>query len=394
MTKKITIGVPVYKAKATLDRLLASIMIQSISNDVAIILANDNPEDNGIYSFVKIHYPELDITILECDKNTGPGLARQRALDACKTEWITFMDADDVLMSPFALEELYNNITPNCVEVQGSFFQEIPEGNLSSAQKMQLAQNGQEIPPRITPRNDIGHPWMFGRLYRVSFLRQQGIRFSKLRAMEDGEFNWKVRMSIEGTNLQINLIDSPIYLWKVGSEHSITRIGIEENGGEPLYNWNLCQVGATAAAINAIKFCQKKNPFNGGVMRFAVEQMIGQYFTYVQCLERKPMFAKQNFFNAKRFYHSCYKDIEKNIDNEILKMLYTSQNAARSQEMIGIIPDVTFFEFMEKIRTEEYGGKSEFDAIREELPSWVKELDLKSGVFGEEGYILTDNEEV
>lgn len=394
MTKKITIAVPVYKAVSTLDKLLASIMIQSMSNDVEIILANDNPEDNGIYSFVKTHYPELDITILECDKNTGPGLARQRALDACKTEWITFMDADDVLMSPFALEELYNNITPNCVEVQGSFFQEIPEGNLSSAQKMQLAQNGQEIPPRITPRNDIGHPWMFGRLYRVSFLRQQGIRFSKLRAMEDGEFNWKVRMSIEGTNLQINLIDSPIYLWKVGSEHSITRIGIEENGGEPLYNWDLCQVGATAAAINAVKFCQKKNPFNGGVIRFAVEQMIGQYFTYVQCLEKKPMFAKQNFFNAKRFYHSCYKDIEKNIDNEILKMLYTSQNAARSQEMIGIIPDVTFFEFMEKIRTEEYGGKSEFDAIREELPSWVKELDLKSGVFGEEGYILTDNEEV
>lgn len=394
MTKKITIGVPVYKAKATLDRLLASIMTQSISDDVAVILANDNPEDNDIYSFVKTHYPELDITILECDKNTGPGLARQRALDACKTEWITFMDADDVLMSPFALEELYNNITPNCVEVQGPFFQEIPEGNLNSAQKMELIQSGQQFPPRITSRNDIGHPWVFGRLYRVSFLRQQGIGFSKLRAMEDGEFNWKIRMSIEGTNLQINLIDSPIYLWKTGSEHSITRIGIEENGGEPLYNWDLCQVGATAAAINAIKFCQKKNPFNGGVIRFAVEQMIGQYFTYVQCLAKKPMFAKQNFFNAKRFYHSCYKDMEKNIDDEILKLLYTSQNAAHSQEMIGIIPEITFFDFMEKIRTEEYGGKKEFETIREELPSWVKELDFKSGVFGEEGYILTDNEEV
>lgn len=394
MTKKITVGVPVYKAKTTLDKLLASIMTQTISNDVAVILANDNPEDNGIYSFIKTHYPELDITILECDKNTGPGLARQRALDACKTEWITFMDADDVLMSPFALEELYNNITPNCIEVQGPFFQEIPEGNLNSAQKMELIQSGQNFPPRITSRNDIGHPWVFGRLYRVSFLRQQGIGFSKLRAMEDGEFNWKIRMSIEGTNLQINLIDSPIYLWKTGSEHSITRIGIEENGGEPLYNWDLCQVGATAAAINAIKFCQKKNPFNGGAIRFAVEQMIGQYFTYVQCLAKKPMFAKQNFFNAKRFYHSCYKDMEKNIDDEILKLLYTSQNAAHSQEMIGIIPEITFFEFMEKIRTEEYGGKKEFETIREELPSWVKELDFKSGVFGEEGYILTDNEEV
>jgi glycosyltransferase involved in cell wall biosynthesis len=390
--KKLTIGVPVYKAKTTLDKLLASVLTQSMCNDVSIILANDYPADNGTYNYLKKNYPNLDITILDCDKNTGPGLARQRALDACKTDWITFMDADDVLMSPFSLEELYNNITPNCIEVQGPFFQEVEEGNLNAAERMQLMQNGQGIPPRIMPRNDVEHPWVFGRLYRVSFLRQQGIEFSKLRAMEDGEFNWKIRMSIEGTPLQINKIDSPIYLWKTGSEHSITRIGMEENGGEPLYNWDLCQVGATAAAINAVKFCQKKNPFNGGVTRFAVEQMIGQYFTYIKCLEKKPMFAKQNFFNAKRFYHFCYKDMEKNIDKDVLKTLYTAQLAAHSQDMIGIIPEITFFEFMEKIKTEEYGGKEEFEAIRKELPDWVIELDLKSGVFGEEGYILTDNE--
>ena len=390
--KKITIGVPVYKAKTTLDKLLASVLTQSMYKDVSIILANDYPADNGTYNYLKKNYPNLDITILDCDKNTGPGLARQRALDACKTDWITFMDADDVLMSPFSLEELYNNITPNCIEVQGPFFQEVEEGNLNAAERMQLMQNGQGIPPRIMPRNDVEHPWVFGRLYRVPFLRQQGIEFSKLRAMEDGEFNWKIRMSIEGTPLQINKIDSPIYLWKTGSEHSITRIGIEENGGEPLYNWDLCQVGATAAAINAVKFCQKKNPFNGGVTRFAVEQMIGQYFTYIKCLEKKPMFAKQNFFNAKRFYHFCYKDMEKNIDKDVLKTLYTAQLAAHSQDMIGIIPEITFFEFMEKIKTEPYGGKEEFEAIRKELPDWVIELDLKSGVFGEEGYILTDNE--
>ena len=303
------------------------------------------------------------------------------------------MYADDILLSPFALEELYNNITPTCIEVQGPFFQEYQEGCLNAAERMQLIQNGQEIPPRMSPRNDIGHPWVFGRLYNVQFLRQQGIRFSQLRAMEDGEFNWKIRMSIEGTPLQINLIESPIYLWRTGSEHSITRIGMEENGGEPLYNWDLCQVGATAAAINAIKFCQRKNPFNGGVTRFAVEQMISQYFTYVQCLERKPMFAKQNFFNAKRFYHNCYKDIERNIDQDILKTLYTAQYAAHSQEMIGLIPEITFFEFMNKVRTDEYGGKEEFETIRNEFPSWVHELDMKSGVLGEEGYILTDNEE-
>lgn len=390
--KKITIGVPTYKAKNTLNKLLASVLIQTIAEDISIILANDNPEDNGTYEYIKTLYPNLDITILDCDKNTGPGLARQRALDACKTDWITFMDADDVLASPFAIEELYNNITPNCIEVQGPFLQEVPEGNIDSATRMQLMQNGHEVPPRTMPRNDVGHPWVFGRLYNVPFLRQQGIQFSQLRAMEDGEFNWKIRMSIEGSPFNINLINSPIYIWNTGSEHSITRIGIEENGGIPLYNWDLCQVGATAAAINAIKFCQKKNPFNGNVIRFAVEQMIGLYFTYIQSLEKAPMFAEQNFFNAKRFYHCCYKDFEPNIDNEILKIMYTSQNAIHGQEMIGIIPEVTFFEFMDKVRNESFGGKEEFEEIRKKYPSWVNELDMKSGVLGSEGYVFTDNE--
>lgn len=391
--KKITIGIPAYKATLTIDKLLSSILTQTISDNIAIIIANDFPQDNKAYDYVKKRYPNLDITILTCDKNTGPGLARQRALDACKTDWITFIDADDVLMSPFALEELYNSITPNCIEVQGAFLQEVAEGNISALERMQLIQNGQGVPPRTLARNDVEHPWVFGRLYNVNFLRQSSIGFSELRAMEDGEFNWKIRMSIEGTHLQINKIENPVYLWRTGSEHSITRIGIEENDGEPLYNWDLCQVGATAAAINAIKFCQKKNPFNGGVIRFAVEQMIGQYFTYIKCLERKPMFAEQNLFNAKRFYHCCYKDLEKNIDDDILKMMYTAQLAGQSQDMLGIIPEITFFDFMEKIKTEEYKGKEEFEAIREKLPQWVKELDLKSGVFGTEGYIYTSNEE-
>ena len=73
--------------------------------------------------------------------------------------------------------------------------------------------------------------------------------------------------------------------------------------------------------------------------------------------------------------------MEKNIDNEILKNMYTAQLAMHSQEMIGIIPEITFFEFMDKIKTEPYDGREEFDLIRAELPDWVKELDLKSGVY-------------
>lgn len=166
--KKLTVGIPSYKAEKHIADCLGSIQMQSMKNDTAVIIASDNPEDD--YEFTKTQYPNLDITILPCKENTGPGLARQRALDACKTDWITFIDADDVFFTPFALEQLYKGIQSNVIEVQGTFLQEIED------------QNNPQI-PRMMPRNDVSHPWVFGRLYNVPFLRQNDIEFSELRAI-------------------------------------------------------------------------------------------------------------------------------------------------------------------------------------------------------------------
>lgn len=233
----------------------------------------------------------------------------------------------------------------------------------------------------MMPRNDVGHPWVFGRMYNVKFLRDNEIAFSELRAMEDGEFNWKIRMTIENSPLAINIMEDPVYLWRTGSEHSITRIGAEEDG-IPQYNFDLCQWGATVASINAVKFCKKKNPFNGSITRFTVEMMVGHYFTYIECLKRKPVFAEQNLYNSKKFYHECYKEIEDNISEEILTNMYTMQYAGKGNDLIGIIPEITFFDFMEKIKTEEYGGDEEFKTIRAKLPKHIIENDLKTGVLG------------
>lgn len=364
MDKKLTIGIPAFKAEKHISDLLASIQMQTVRDQVKVVIASDNPGDD--YSFTKKRYPDLDISILDCKENTGPGLARQRCLDTCDTGWITFADADDVFINPVALEKLISAITPDAVEVQGPFYQEVKD-------------HPQGI--RMFPRNDVGHPWVFGRMYNVKFLKTNDISFSDLRAMEDGEFNWKIRMTIEGSPLKINVIEDPIYFWRTGSEHSITRIGADKDpDGIPQYNFDLCQWGATVASISAIKFVKARNPFNGNVTRFTTEMMIGHYFTYIECLGRKPIFAKQNLFNAKRFYHEAFKEIENQISDKIMKDMYTVQLAQKSQDLIGIIPEITFFDFMELIKTEEYGGSDEFRAIRSELPPEVIENDIKSGV--------------
>ena len=360
---KITVGIPAYKANKHICDCLSSIQIQTIKEDVSVIIASDNPKDN--YEGIKKRYPDLDITILSCTENTGPGLARQRCIDACKTDWITFIDADDVFYTPMALEALVGGVNQaEIIEVQGAFLQEV-EKNPKGVRAM--------------PRNDVGHPWVFGRLYNTKFLKQNEIKFSELRAMEDGEFNWKIRMTIEGTPLKINIIDQPIYLWRIGSEHSITRSG-KDDDGIPQYNFDLCQIGATIASIRASKFCKKRNPFNGGVDRFITEMMVGHYFTYVECKKKKPIFAEQNFFNAKRFYHECYKEIEDRIEEKILSDIYTMQRAQHGQDLLGIIPEISFFDFMKKIKEEEYGGEDELKKIRSKFPKEIIDNDIKTGV--------------
>ncbi len=359
---KLTVGIPAYKAKGQIESCLASIYIQTIKDDISVIIASDSPEDN--YDYLKKMFPNLDITILECKENTGPGLARQRALDACQTDWITFIDADDVFYTPFALETLYSAITPESVVIQGTFLQEVDP-------------NPQKI--RTIPIKNPNHPWVFGRLYNKKFLDANDIRFSELRAMEDGELSWKIRMTVEGTPWKITLVENPVYVWKIGSEHSITRTNVDEKGIAQ-YNFDLCQVGATIAAIRATKFCKKRNPFNGGIDRFITEMMVDKYFTYIECADKKPIFTEQNLFNAKKFYHECYKEIEPKIDNKILKDIYTRQRGSHANELLGIIPDISFFEFMDKIRTDEYGGEEELIKIRSQLPEDVIENDIKTGV--------------
>lgn len=364
MNDKITIGIPAYKAKNHILDCLASIQIQSIKDKIKVIIASDEP--NISYEYLKKFFPKLDITTLSCKENTGAGLARQRCLDACKTDWITFIDADDVFIDPFAIENLASAIEPNVVVVQGVFMQEISANEIQGI--------------RMIAHEDIGHPWVFGRLYNVKFLKANKIKFSELRAMEDGEFNWKIRMTIDGTQFKINLLQMPVYLWRTGSEHSITRIGIDDEDGIPQYNYDLCPLGATIAAINAAKFCREKNPFNGSIDKFITETMIDKYFTYVECLEKKEIFAEQNYFNAKRFYHECYKDIENRISEKILSDIYTLIRGQKVKDLIGIIPKISFFEFMDKIKNEEYGGEEELIKIREKLPKEVIENDIKTGV--------------
>ena len=125
MNKKlIAIGIPTYKAHSTLPRLLSSIAIQSIADKCKIYLANDEPSDKPLYTDIIKQFPSLDIVELLTDVNGGPGVARNRCIEASTEDVITFADADDAYMNMNIFKNLYfdNNVSLSQNQVKTTAF--------------------------------------------------------------------------------------------------------------------------------------------------------------------------------------------------------------------------------------------------------------------------------
>lgn len=359
---KVAIGIPAYKAQNTIEECLSSINIQSMRDDINVIISNDNPGVDD-YSYLKKLFPKLHITLTETDKNGGPGIARNKAIEVAKDDYIMFMDADDILYSPYAVEQLYRGVTaaPNVVQSQGIFLQ---------ASKVNGVTN-------LIPQQNPNHPWSFGRLTNLNFLKSNKIDFGLLPNMEDGRFQWCINLVIEGTQLKRNLLKDVVYVWKEGSEHSITRSGTDINNGIPVYNYSMCQIGASIAAKQAVEFALSKNPFNGSIQKFLLEQMISHYFTYYECKERCPKFAEQNWWLSKWFYHNCYSKYCQNLNDDLIDRFYMQMLSAKGRDLQKF-PDLTFSQWFEKIKTEEFVFE-ELAEIRSRLPQEILDVERKSG---------------
>lgn len=201
--KQITVVIPAYNAHDTIEQALYSIANQTAKSDIEVIVVNDKSK-KGYDSIVKQFNKLMDIRVIDLEVNGGPGVARQKGLEACQTPYITFIDADDIYLDALFLEGVVDflNKDLNCTNVNATFIEEMEDG------KLQNHTNDQT--------------WMFGKIYRVEFLRKNNIGFSHLRANEDLEFNLKIALKQSDTEYTYFLNDKVVYLWKFKKD-SITR---------------------------------------------------------------------------------------------------------------------------------------------------------------------------
>ena len=128
----LTVLMPVYNAKKFLDESIGSILNQTYSNFELLIL-DDASTDNSL-KIIRTHAKEdKRIKILVNKTNQGEAKCRNRLLKTSKTEFIAWMDADDISLEDRLQKQmdfLKQNHNIDAVGVQYSAFGS--SGNLSA----------------------------------------------------------------------------------------------------------------------------------------------------------------------------------------------------------------------------------------------------------------------
>lgn len=338
----IDVIIPAYNVPDhILFRCLASIACQDIVSDLEVTIVDDASTEQN-YAEVAKHFEDImKINILRYDVNGGPGVARQYGIDHTSNGYMTFIDADDTFNGAFALKALRNSIEMNngMYIMSVGVFDEVHEANLQPG----------DGPVLMPHERDL--IWMFGKMYKRSFIDRYNIRFHETsRANEDNGFNTLIRLCCSDQE-QINFIPAHVYYWHE-SPNSITRA----NDCQYSYGGSIRDsfYGFVENMIYAIKEAKKRRPYNGFINMWAVNCMLNIYEYYVECYARAQEHAENNFKWCKRYYNEIYKDLENEIPKDIFAQQYNDimRNAYVGDKLNGIIPHIGIYEFLESLKEE------------------------------------------
>lgn len=180
----LTIVIPAYKAAETIGETLQSLQIQT-DKRFEVTVIQDGPDDE-LYHAIRKNANGLKMNHIQLKENGGCGHARNVGLDACKTKYIAYLDADDLYM-PYAVDQINQAIASHFDWYAGKFVQRTPGGYII--------------------RGNEHNTWCHGRVYDIEFLKYHGIRFPEgLKLADDFPMNILCRefgVEVRGGDLPI-----------------------------------------------------------------------------------------------------------------------------------------------------------------------------------------------
>lgn len=319
----IDVIIPAYNSHDTIIRTLSSLVMQLNRDELIVTIVNDG--GNGYSEIIENFKPYLNIQEIGYEKNRGPGHARQYGVDHTSAEFITFIDADDTFYEACSLSLLSQPIKDTSAKFVISPF-------------IQIGKNCEQAPmqPNLV--------WVFGHIYRRSFLQKHNIRMTSTRSNEDVGFNTMCNliaqndMGVEGGKI----LTIPTYEWHY-NEASITRRGHDE------YEYGICTPGYIYNLHHAYDVAKREGVSLRSIATSALETAFSCYIYYNVALNKDiPAETLEGIEElSRKFYYDYYKQIQEFISKDEYNQIYTQSYNGKMVHLQGILPKMTLEQFIE-----------------------------------------------
>lgn len=362
--KKVDIIIPTYKAHAFLHRALGSILTQQNLEDIQVTIVNDCcPE--GSYKDIIRHFSKfMDIKEIRLKENCGPGIARQKGLENTSAPYVTFLDADDCLGSPFTIVELAQGLDYDETQI-------VSMGTVAQHVGYDKNEQGREVP--LLFRRDADFGWVHGKMYRRSALEERDIHFFNTRANEDSTFNTLLTIRYSDKGDCFATIEDDVYYW-LERDGSITR----RNGEQYTYDQALC--GGIDGMIKIYELDKDKLETLDHLREVCNLYFLRIYDWYNMLIRQNTpeILIKQAWYYAKKYYHYIFQYTKDFTSQETYNEIY-AQLKTEGNILTSAIPEIGFKEFLNNLKESEYNEDEIYD-IWAEMPQSLKDENIQCGV--------------
>ncbi len=201
--EKISVVIPCYNRQGYIGRCLDSILNQTFPLELMeIIVVDDKSTDDTLHILrsYEERYPD-NILLIECEEQSGGyiGKVRNIGMSYASGAFVYFVDSDDVVKEDY-IEKLYVQARLHTADIVECNYCMVDDGNVIGASVksdcMYITTENDGFAALVL--NDGLDGWVWGKCYRMAFLRANGISFPEdLHVAEDTYFHTQSIMSAD-----------------------------------------------------------------------------------------------------------------------------------------------------------------------------------------------------
>lgn len=177
----ISIIIPVYNAEKYLNACIDSVLDQTYSN-IEVILVNDGSKDysGDICNQYKSKDSRIKVVHLE---NGGVSRARNKGIEVCNGDYISFIDSDDTIDSDY-IESFYDSFEDDVeIYIQGTNIIR-QDGTIDKVSYEGIGING--IYEIFNTNKLCSHGYAHGKIYHSTLIKNNNIKFrEEIKFSED-----------------------------------------------------------------------------------------------------------------------------------------------------------------------------------------------------------------